>query len=247
MEKPEFPFPFWFPLIFRSLGWFSSWLRINFMHSHPAQHQCLLELLGFRHTPPAVGYILSWIFLRIFCRFLPPLVQTGQQRYKNNKKQNKTCALKSLSCPLCLCLGPCQIPGTGTRMFLLRMFCRFSSDHHLDSINVSVNFNLFLKIIQQPHPFSSEAAVLIMSHLQALVRLFVLLKVKKEAEHLGALVLSCSKNSAALTLFTLQVFSSPSPIQSWRRGTHLVQLCHKTSTGLFHSTGGFSILKRKLH
>lgn len=29
----------------------------NFMRSHPAQQQSLLELLGFLHTPPAVGYI----------------------------------------------------------------------------------------------------------------------------------------------------------------------------------------------
>lgn len=60
---------------------------------------------------------------------------------------NKTCAIKSPFCPLCSCLGSCQIPGSSTKMFLLQL-SGFSSDHHLDFINVSLNSKVFLKITQ---------------------------------------------------------------------------------------------------
>lgn len=54
-------------------------------------------------------------------------------------------------------------------------------------------------------------------------------------------VSTCSHHSATLTVFTLQVFSSPC-LQSRSQGTHLGHRCHKTSAGLFHIT--FSILRR---
>lgn len=65
----------------------------------------------------------------------------------------------------------------------------------------------------------------------------------KKAEEDKTGVPTCSHHSATLTVFTLQVFSSPC-LQKRSQGTHLGRRCHKTSAGLFHITGSLSILRR---